>query len=287
MAVTAVGFSPTVDEVGWSKLLLRGFEGGYRHVVWSGGTVTSGTGRAVNVSVIDAEAAGVWFLSDAVTSVALDANPGTNKRIDYIIAEANWGGTTSALGTPTRSVAITKVTGVAAANPAAPNLTQTGGSLWQIPLARVTVPAAATTIPAGNIEICKPIRRAVQRITVADLTADNFSNSADNKVQVTVPIPDPGWPYVLDYRAAMIFSGDSGYARMRVRLDGNIIGTTKSAVMTTNSGDVHAFLNRFSDVTTGTHTLDLTVSAEGVAAGFPFSTAGGGANYLQVLQIPA
>lgn len=279
MAVTATGFDGSVSEAQWAKLMVRAAEGSYRHSVWSGGAVTSGTGRAVNVAAIDTVVAGVWVTSDAVTSVALDANAGANRRIDQIVVDVDWTANTAT---------ITKVTGVAAANPVVADLIQNAGTRWQMPIARVTVPAAATTIPAANIDDCRPVNRETRIYNGADPAADSFGVNADNRVVSTVAIPDPGWPYILDCRAGMLFSGDSGYARLRFMLDGVATGiTSKSAAMTTNSGDSEVKIARATGVLTGSHTATLTVTGESIAVNHPLSTNGGASNFFQVLQIPA
>lgn len=282
------GFDGTLTEVAESHKIGKAAEGAYRHVVWSGGDVTPGTGLNVSVSALNAVVAGI-YVDDAAGTVSMGAAPTSNRRIDYIVSEVNWGSTASALGTPANSSAFVRVAGAAATSPIPPTLTQNFGSLWQMPLARVTVPAGATSIATANIVPCKPLTRVARKVAASDVAAGSFGSSTQDRAISTATASDPGWPYFLNVDASALFSGDSGYARIRLALDGSTTGTrvAQSPVMTTNSGDAFVTLRDVLGPLTGPHVVTLTVSASSVAAGMPFETTGGAATSMTVLQIPA
>jgi hypothetical protein len=97
---------------------------------------------AVSVASGGAIVEGRRYVQDDAEQVDIaggDAQP----RIDVVALEAN-------MNTPVRAVRLVVVKGTAASNPAPPALTQTA-SVYQIPLARVLVPANATTLNAATV----------------------------------------------------------------------------------------------------------------------------------------
>lgn len=281
MVNSYAGFDGTLTETQESNIKLRHSEGGYRHVVWSGGNVTSGTGLAVNVSALDAVAAGIWFTLDA-GSVTLTSNPGTNKRIDVIVAIVDWTANTVTLG---------KVTGTAAASPVAPTLTQTVGGTWQMPLARVTVPAAGSSIPAANIEPCKPLPRKMYIYSGTFATPNTISQAnADGKNLSTVNVTDPGWPYYLDVTSQVRVGGDgTGYLATRIMVDGSTtIGRGMSDLLHSGGGTVVSAGFGISDAITGSHSVVLNLLPDtATQTGTVFSLDGAAIDRFIVRQIPA
>ena len=79
-------------------------------------------------------------------TLALAAADPTNPRHDLVVLDLD----TATTPTDTRRVAALVVTGTPAGSPADPALTQTE-THYQLPLARVVVPAAAATIGAGDL----------------------------------------------------------------------------------------------------------------------------------------
>jgi hypothetical protein len=287
------GWDGTLTEGVESNKLYRGMEGGYRHVVWSGGVVSAGTGRAVNVAAIDGVIGGsIWF-TESATTVALDANATTNPRIDYIVAEANWASNT---------VTITKVTGQAAATPTAPALTQNAGGVWQMPLARVTVAAGATSIAATAIEGARPLVRAIQYFT-SPVSPESMRGSATSwKALGGVIVFDPGWPYRLQVSGAVRFDSTLSGGFMRIRIVETGTETVYGSGMTdflgavpfSNGNDrpgsgrsVAHITARMSEVLTGTHRLTMEMSPVDIDSVDSPRVLDHAVNHFSVVRFPA
>ncbi len=84
---------------------------------------------------------GFYFGSDAIETLTIAAADPFDPRIDRIVVR---------LDRLNNLVDLAVLAGTPAAAPSAPSLTQ-GAVVWEIELAQVTVPAAATTIAAGNV----------------------------------------------------------------------------------------------------------------------------------------
>lgn len=78
---------------------------------------------------------GIFYLNDANKSVSIAANASGSVRIDIIVLEADY---------TAQTVRIAVVQGTPAAG--VPNLTQTAGTLWQIPLAYLTLASGYVSI---------------------------------------------------------------------------------------------------------------------------------------------
>lgn len=208
------GFQGTIDESVWSQMLWRMHEIGFRHGVWSGGVVSPGTGvRALDISAIDAVIAGIWHTTTGVTTIFPTANTDGQgrSRVDLVVAEANW-----AVGQ--KNVTLKALTGTPATNPVPVNPTLSAGSLWQMPLARVTVPAGATALTAGQIEICKPLPRKVIVYRLTPQIEHVQGNASTWRGLGVITVDDPGWSYRVDVGALVRFNATegSGYMRMRI-----------------------------------------------------------------------
>lgn len=99
------------------------------------------SGLQVKVRTGTAWVEGFFVESDAEEIKAIDAADATNARIDTVVLE---------LDRTDNEILLTIVKGTPAASPAAPSLTQ-NDTVWQFPLANVTVDALATTIAAGKV----------------------------------------------------------------------------------------------------------------------------------------
>jgi hypothetical protein len=105
--------------------------------------VVSADGSTLGVSVAtgDAFVEGFFYRNDAAKALTIATANATNPRIDTVVVR---------LDRTANSAALAVITGTAAASPTAAALTQTD-SLYELPLADVTVPAAAGVIVAGNV----------------------------------------------------------------------------------------------------------------------------------------
>lgn len=218
MAITLYGVDPSIDEAHWAQLHDLATD-----QVVSGLTPTVGTGtRLVNVGTGNAYAAGVLATSTAVTAVTLAANTSGQSRIDYVVLNIDWTGTQTTGGT------VTSVTGTPGSSPVAPNLIQTAGTRWQIPLARVSVPNGATQLGNNSVEDARPGR---QRPVVykSDITGVSIGPSANPRTVATIVVPDPGWRYKLEISGAVEFDTSSvGHGVMNALVDGNEIDQARA-----------------------------------------------------------
>ncbi len=119
---------------------------------WLGSGVLSGeldeleayadsSGMQVKVKAGQAWIEGHFFKSDAEETLAIAAADASNPRIDRVVVR---------LDRVNNTIDLVVLTGTAAASPSAPTLTQ-NSSVWEIPLAQVSVSAGATIITAGNV----------------------------------------------------------------------------------------------------------------------------------------
>lgn len=99
---------------------------------------------STSVDVLQGSAliAGRFYLSDATVALAIAANASGNPRIDTIILRADYG---------LQTVVLAVLQGTAAASPTPPALTQTIGTLYEIPLADIAVANGFTSIADTNI----------------------------------------------------------------------------------------------------------------------------------------
>lgn len=83
---------------------------------------------------------GIWYLNNADLTVNIASNASGSTRIDIVVLEADY---------TAQTVRIDVVQGTPAAG--LPALTQSAGSIWQIPLAYLTLASGFTTIPSTVI----------------------------------------------------------------------------------------------------------------------------------------
>lgn len=100
-----------------------------------------------NAKTVDVEAGkaivkGRFLVLDADLTLTIANNTSGNARIDYIVAQCDWAN---------QEITLEIVEGTPAASPSAPTLTQNDGTLWQMPLAQITVADAFTTISETEI----------------------------------------------------------------------------------------------------------------------------------------
>jgi len=99
------------------------------------------SGMTVKVAVGFAIVRGHAYNSDAIVTLNI-GSASTNPRRDLVILK---------LDPSTNSVTLAVKAGTAAASPTDPTLTQTEEGIYELPIARVTVPANAVTISASDV----------------------------------------------------------------------------------------------------------------------------------------
>lgn len=288
-----VGFDGNITETGEAQRMLRGFEIAYRHGLWTPATITPGTGLTLNVSALDGQIAGVYFTTAASTVTLATAPTGTNRRVDYIVAEANWNSTATALGTPANSVAVQRITGTAVAATAfaaAPSLTQNAGDVWQMPLWRVTVAGGATSLATAAIEPCAAQRLKFDRYTLTP-NVDTMRGSATNWNSLgSLTVVDPGRSFRLQVSAAVRFDriATGGYMRIRA-IDADTATVYGDGISSSlAAGKTPAFISaQLSGVLTGTRRVRLEMLPVEVAAGEQIQVLDNPINHFTVLPLPA
>lgn len=175
MSLAVYGVQGTLDDAHWASLLQALGDGRAGMSVCSGLVVSAASGtRTVNVSPGRSVQAGAYFIaaSGSTYTVALNANTATTSRYDIICVQVDWLAAESAYmaaggdANPTAAGAAAKaaagslvaVSGVAGSSPRLPSLTQTEGTLWQTPLARVLVRPSVTTLLASDVRFLQPTR---------------------------------------------------------------------------------------------------------------------------------
>lgn len=103
--------------------------------------VSPGTGLAVNVAAGSAWINGYRYENTDARNIPLATANGSNPRIDRVVVR---------LSMISRSIQLAIVTGTPAVAPVAPALTRTS-DVYELGIADVLVPAAATSIAANNI----------------------------------------------------------------------------------------------------------------------------------------
>lgn len=93
------------------------------------GLAVSGTSSPVSVASGLGVVYGFVYVNSAAVNVTVPT-PSANPRIDRIVLRANWA---------TATVRITRIAGTEAGSPSAPALTQSAGTTWDVPLARVQI----------------------------------------------------------------------------------------------------------------------------------------------------
>lgn len=103
---------------------------------------TPGTGLGVSVAVGQAFIRGHYYINNAAKTLTL-TSAGTNTRIDYIVVELD----------PTANTVVAKIVqGTAVvSSPTAPTLTQTDSGVYQLPVAKITIPNSTINLNSSMI----------------------------------------------------------------------------------------------------------------------------------------
>jgi hypothetical protein len=105
--------------------------------------VTANTGMTVNVAIGKAFIQGYRYYNTAVKTLTVSAANASNPRIDRVVIR---------LDLNARSIYAMVITGTPAASPVAPGITRSMSTgYYDLCIAQIAVPAAATAIASGNI----------------------------------------------------------------------------------------------------------------------------------------
>lgn len=119
------------------------------------------TGMQVKVKTGRAYLKGVFIANDAEATITLAAANATNKRLDVIVLRVDW---------LNETVTIAAVAGTPATTPELPPLQDTS-LLYEFPIAKVTVDAAAVTIAPAKVEDMRVMSWAQAASTVGIILA--------------------------------------------------------------------------------------------------------------------
>lgn len=152
--------------------------------VMSGMAVTAPGSMQVQVGTGFLANLGVLHPIYTAENVAIGAADGSNPRIDRVVSRL------TRTGTFAGRVLLAVVAGTPAGSPTAPALTQDANT-WEIEVARVTVPAGASSIVLGNIDTTqRPVATgpvADGSVTLAKLAANSVDSSkiVDGSIALT------------------------------------------------------------------------------------------------------
>lgn len=82
------------------------------------------------------------YSNDSAVSFTISANASGNPRIDLVVLRADW---------VAQTIRLVVKEGTPAGSPAVPTLTQSAGTLWEIPLAQIAVASGFSSITTANI----------------------------------------------------------------------------------------------------------------------------------------
>ncbi len=138
------------------------------------------TGMQVKVKSGQALVRGHYYQNTAQETLTLTAADLTNPRIDTVVVE---------LDPSANTIVLKVIAGTPDVSPIATALVQTDAGIYQIKLADVSVPASATTIPAGNVTDAREYigtftgtvagSQITGEITVATIDGDRIINNID------------------------------------------------------------------------------------------------------------
>lgn len=221
---------------------------------------TSPASKSVTVALGRAIIRGIIYWSDADVTLTISDNASGNPRIDRVVVEVDWTAQTGRLKV---------VEGTPAASPSAPTLTQTDGTLWQMPLAQIAVANGFTSITNSDItderEFVDPPR--AHAAYMCDETADYTTTST-----VFVDIDSTNLKFTLTtngldvligfYGIVKGFSGGAPITYFDVAVDGNRIGGDDGLVgdHVNNGayvGQTFTFVYLLSGLSAGSHTFAL------------------------------
>lgn len=282
MAITLYGVDPSIDELRWAQLhaLATDTRVNGLAVTASGGT------RGLSIGTGEAYAAGVYAISNATGTVTLATNTSGQARIDYVVLQIDWTLTQTTGGT------LTSVTGTPAATPVAPNLTQTAGVKWQIPLARVTVGSDNATLTIESVWTAASVaQRPIPYNGSLVSTSTTPSLSSMSPIS-TITVNDPGWKYQVMVSAtvpanggptfdSLTFGGtalNKDHFNLNAYVDGQLLGVGRTGYGYTSPGHVGPYW------TTPRSGVKTTIQLMAQASGSALAVENAGFRFLAVVH---
>jgi len=217
---------------------------------------------AVNVLPGSAFVAGRLVVYDTTTALTIAANSSGNPRIDVVVLRADYS---------LQTIVLAVLQGTPAVSPAPPNLTQTIGTLYEIPLADIAVANAFTSISNSNITPRHEWANAASGIWL-----DGILNNSGGTLQTgSVTIWDTTADRAIttttardNKKTAGVWVGrtsNGGYGRLLVRGVGYVLATTAvtrgdllvtsttagQAVVAGTTGALNAIIGRALETTSG------------------------------------
>lgn len=172
------GAGAAVNEAQWQAMARRFRQTGVIEGSLSQLAVTAdGSAPSVSVATGDAFVEGFFYRNDAALALTIATANATNPRIDTVVVRLDRVANTATLAV---------VTGTPEASPVAPTLS-TADSLYELPLANVTVPAAAGVIVAGNVTDRRTLTKTFDRTAyVAKAGGDTITASTATVIPLVV-----------------------------------------------------------------------------------------------------
>lgn len=121
---------------------------------------------------------GIWYLNDADLTVSIAANASGSTRIDIVVLEADY---------TAQTVRVDVVQGTPAAG--VPALTQSAGTIWQIPLAYLTLASGFTSIASSAIT---DMRHYANVPSAVGVNVTNSSGATFEQGNVVIWLPAGG-----------------------------------------------------------------------------------------------
>lgn len=130
--------------------------------------IVEGSTNAVVIGTGVALVFGSFYKNDSALSVTV-STPISNPRIDTIVLQKIWG---------TQTTRIAKLTGNEAASPTSPTITQNDGSVWEIPLADVSVDTSGNIVVIDKRNfLITPLSEGGALFLIEEQTADGTVTS--------------------------------------------------------------------------------------------------------------
>lgn len=198
---------------------------------------TNPVSAAVDVLAGAALVEGVYYANDATVTLSIAANASGNPRIDTVVLRKDY---------TAQTVRLAVLTGTPAGSPTPPSLTQSDGTLWEIPLADIAVASGFASIANSNITPRHEWANAADGVYLSDVLNNSgitletgrvvIWDSTTDRAVTTTTVPD-------DKRVAGVWVGRTangaygrvqksgiGYVKVSAAITrGNRLGTGTSA----------------------------------------------------------